>query len=93
MFSIDIDGSDETRLTDNSFTQGFPTWSHSGEKILFLVTAIHDQGKYDLYMMNADGSDYRNITPDYFPDTFLCHAGVFSPDDSIIYFIGEWWEQ
>jgi len=93
IFSIDIDGSDETRLTNNSITQGFPTWSHSGEKILFLVTAIHDEGKYDLYMMNADGSDYRNITPDYFPDTFLCHAGVFSPDDSIIYFIGEWWEQ
>ena len=92
IFIINLDGNDETRLTDNYYTQGFPTWSHSGEKILFLVTAIYDEGKYDLYMMNSDGSDYKDITPDFFPDKFLCHAGVFSPDDSIIYFVGEWWE-
>jgi len=92
IFLINTDGTDETRLTDNSYTQGFPTWSHSGEKILFLVSAIQDEGKYDLYLMNSDGSDYKNITPYYFPDIFLCHAGVFSPDDSTIFFIGEWWE-
>ena len=92
IFSINLDGSDETRLTDNYITQGFPTWSNSGKKILLLVTAKYNEGKYDLYMMNDDGSDYKNITPDYFPDRFLCHAGVFSPDDSLIYFVGEWWE-
>lgn len=92
IFSIKLDGSAEIRLTDNYFTQGFPTWSNSGEKILLLVTAISNEGKYDLYMMNADGSDYKNITPDYFPDRFLCHSGVFSPDDLKIFFIGEWWE-
>jgi Tol biopolymer transport system component len=92
IFTIDLDGYDETRLTDNYYTQGFPTWSHSGEKILLLVTAISDEGKYDLYLMNADGTDYKNITPDYFPDIFLCHAGIFSLNDSIIYFVGEWWE-
>ena len=91
IFSIKLDGSGENRLTNNYFTQGFPTWSNSGDKILLLVTAISDEGKYDLYIMKADGSDYKNITPDYFPDRFLCHAGVFSPDDSKIFFIGEWW--
>ena len=92
IFKVKIDGSDENRLTDNYYTQGFPTWSNSGEKILLLVTVIADQGRYDLYMMNADGSDYKNITPNYFPDRFLCHAGIFSPDDTKIFFIGEWWE-
>ncbi len=92
IFSIKLDGTEENRLTDNYVTQGFPTWSNSGDKILLLVTAISDEGKYDLYMMNADGSNYKNITPDYFPDRFLCHPGVFSPDDSKIFFIGEWWE-
>lgn len=92
IFSINLDGSEETRLTDNYITQGFPTWSNSGKKILLLVSATSDEGKYDLYMMNDDGSDYKNITPNYFPDRFLCHAGVFSPDDSLIYFVGEWWE-
>ena len=43
-------------------------------------------------MMNADGTDNHNITPDYFPAEFLCHTPVFSIDDSKIFFIGEWWE-
>jgi Tol biopolymer transport system component len=92
IFTIEIDGSNETRLTNNYFTQGFPTWSNSGDKILFLVSAIQDEGKYDLYIMDSDGSNITNITPNYFPDRFLCHAGIFSNDDTIIYFIGEWWE-
>jgi len=92
IFIVKMDGKNETSLTDNYYTQGFPTWSNSGDKILLLVSAIADEGKYDLYMMNADGSNYKNITPDYFPDGFLCHAGIFSPDDSDIFFIGEWWE-
>ena len=92
IYTINFDLSNETRLTDSYYTQGFPTWSHSGQQILLLVSAIFDEGKYDLYMMNADGSDYKNITPEYFPDNFLCHAGIFSPDDSKIFFIGEWWE-
>lgn len=92
IFTISINGDDETRLTDNYYTQGFPTWSHTGDEILLIVTAIQDKGVYDLYLMNADGSDYRDITPTYVPKNFLCHQGIFSFDDSIIYFIGEWWE-
>jgi hypothetical protein len=42
--------------------------------------------------MNSDGTNNRDITPDYFPNDFLCHSAVFSNDDSVIYFIGEWWE-
>jgi hypothetical protein len=45
-----------------------------------------------MYMMNADGSNSRDITPDYFPASFLTHLAVFSRDDTKIYFIGEWWE-
>ena len=32
IYTIDINGDNETRLTNTSYTQGFPTWSHSGEK-------------------------------------------------------------
>ncbi len=91
IFLIDFDGSNETRLTSTGYSQGFPTFSNNGDKILFVVSAIDDAGKYDLYMMNSDGKDVRNITPSYFPASFLCYAGVFSNDDSKIYFIGEWW--
>ena len=91
-FIINIDGSNETRLSDNGFTQGLTSLSNSGDKILFIVSAINDVGKYDIYIMNSNGTGVRNITPDYFPNDFLCRSAVFSNDDSIIYFVGEWWE-
>ncbi len=92
LFVIDADGSHETRLTNNGYTQGLANWSHSGDKIVCLVTAIGKTGKYDIFLMNADGSHYRNITPDYFPPTFLCHSPIFSLDDTEIYFVGQWWK-
>ena len=91
IFIISSNGSEETRLTHTNYSQGLPTWSHDGRQILYIVAAINDKGIYDLYLMNADGTGNRNITPGFVPDDFLCHAGVFSNDDGSIYFIGEWW--
>ena len=91
-FSINPDGSGETRLTDTGYSQGFASWSHTGDKIVYVVAAIGTVGKYHIYMMNADGTNNHDMTPDYFPDGFLCHSPVFSTDDSKIYFVGEWWE-
>jgi TolB protein len=91
-FTVNIDGSGETRLTNTGYTQCIASWSNSGDEIVFIVSAIDDQGKYDIYMMNSDGSNYRDITPDYFPNDFLCYPAIFSNDDSSIYFIGQWWE-
>lgn len=90
IYIINADGSGETRLTNTGYSQGLASWSHSGDKIVYTVSAVDTQGKYDLYMMNADGTNNHNITPDYFPDAFLCHAAIFSKDDSKIFFIGEW---
>jgi Tol biopolymer transport system component len=92
IFVINIDGTGETRLTDNSYAQGIASWSHSGDKITYVVAAIDGVGKYDIYMMNADGTDNHNITPGYFPPEFLCHSPVFSGDDNSIFFIGQWWQ-
>jgi Tol biopolymer transport system component len=88
-----IDGSNPVPLTENSYAQGLASWAPSGEKILFIVAAIDDAGKYDLYLMNADGSNLENITPAYYPPAFLCHFAIFSPDETKIYFIGEWWAE
>jgi Tol biopolymer transport system component len=92
LFVIDSTGAGETRLTDNGYSQGLPEWSHSGDKVVYIVSAIGSAGAYDLYMINADGSNNHSITPGYFPATFLCHAATFSPDDTHIYFIGEWYQ-
>ena len=89
---IPSDGSNETRLTSTGHSQGLGSWSYSGSHIVFTVSAIDDMGEYRLYMMNRDGSELRRIMPYYFPPEFLCHAAVFSRDDSALYFIGEWWQ-
>jgi len=92
LFLIDIDGTNETRLTDNGYSQGLASWSHDGSEIVYIVAAIGEEGKYDIWMMNADGSNNRNITPGILPADFLCHSAIFSADDSQIYFIWERWQ-
>jgi len=92
IFVVDVDGSNETRLTDSGYSQGIVSWSYSGDRLVYVVGAIEGQGVYDIYMMNSDGSNITNTNPDYFPTEFLCHTPVFSSDDSKIFFIGQWFE-
>ena len=93
IFLIDPISSQEIRLTNSGYSQGLANWSHSGDQLVYLVGAIDQVGQYDIYMMNADGTDNHNITPDYFPPQFLCQRVVFSIDDSAVFFIGEWWSE
>jgi Tol biopolymer transport system component len=92
IFTINSDGAQETRLTNTNYSQGLASWSRSGDRIVYVVAAINNEGKYDMYMMEADGSDNHSITPEYFPSNFLCYSPIFSKDDSEIYFIGQWYE-
>jgi Tol biopolymer transport system component len=91
-FMTRIDGTGETRLTESGYTQGLAGWDRASRRLVYVVSAINGKGAYDLYRMNADGSENRKISPDYFPNDFLSHAAIFSADDSRILFIGEWWE-
>lgn len=54
------------------------------------MAAEGDRGVFDIHMINGDGSDDRNITPDCFPASFLCHSALFSRDDSMVYFTRQW---
>jgi TolB protein len=90
IFTIDIDGQHETQLTNTGYSQGLACFSHKGDKIAYIVAAIGDQGKYDIYLMNTNGDSNNDITPSYFPTNFLCYSPIFSGDDSKIYFIGQW---
>jgi TolB protein len=92
LFTVNTDGSGEHRLTNTGYSQGLASWSHAGDKIVYVVAAINGEGKYDAYMVNADGTGNHSITPAYFPPGFLVYSPVFSGDDSKIYFIGRWWE-
>jgi Tol biopolymer transport system component len=92
IFTVKSDGTQETRLTNTNYSQGLASWSHSGNRLVYVVSAIDNEGKYDMYMMEADGSDNHNVTPEYFAPNFLCYSPIFSMDDSEIYFVGQWYE-
>ena len=92
LFCVNIDGSGEAALTETGWTQGMAVWSSSGEELVYLLSAIGTEGRYDIFTVNSDGTDVRDLTSDLFPLGFLAHCPIFSPDDSTIYFVGEWWD-
>jgi Tol biopolymer transport system component len=59
IYSINSDGTGETRLTNNSVSDTQPAWSPDGTKIA-LVSEVG--GNSDIYVMNADGTGLHNVT-------------------------------
>ena len=92
LFLVNPDSNGETRLTTTGWTQGMANWSPDGNELVFIVSAVGNEGRYDIWLMNADGSNRRDITPGYVPDGFLCHCPLFDPSGDTVWFIGEWWE-
>lgn len=69
-----------TRLTEGAGNSQDPSWSPDGTKIVFYSDRHSSEGNYELYTMNADGSNEMRLTfqggINYIP--------VWSPDGSKI---------
>ena len=74
------DGTNWRNLTNDVFLERTPTWSHDGKQIAFHSDR---SGKYQVWMINADGSNLRQIT---FTEKTGAFVPVFSPDDSRLVF-------
>ena len=59
IYVMNADGSAQTRVTNNSGDDTYPTWSPDGAKIA-LTTRRH--GNSAIYLMNADGSGQTRLT-------------------------------
>jgi len=92
LFLTDLAGGLPRNLTGTGYSQGLSSWSPSGKEILFIVSAIGEQGVYDLYTINDDGTGTSSILPEIFPAGFLIHQAQYSPEGSGIYLIGQWWK-
>ena len=58
IYVMNLDGTGLRRLTNNSYSDGLPTWSPNGRSIAF----VSDQGgAWGLWVMNADGSGRRKL--------------------------------
>lgn len=79
IYIMNADGSHQTRLTNNPAVDSYPSFSHDGNKIVFV--SARDIGQYvGISVMNSDGSNQIQLTNngDLEPE--------FSPDDSKIVF-------
>ena len=65
IYSMNSDGTNEQRLTNNSFTDFWPVWSPDGSMIAFASTR---SGVTSIYVMNSDGSYQRRLTNGTRPD-------------------------
>ena len=82
IYSMNTNGSQITRLTDDPSYDVEPAWSPDGERILF---ASNRGGNFDIYSMRADGSDVVQLTDDPAND----FAPAWSPDGALVAFMTE----
>ena len=59
VYTINVDGSGEKRLTDSPGLDAFPAWSPDGERIAF---ATDREGNWEIYSIDANGSQQRRLT-------------------------------
>ena len=82
IYVVNVDGSTQTRLTNNTASDGSPSWSPDGNKIAF--TSDRD-GNSEIYVMNFDGTSQTRLTTDPAED----FNPFWSPDGTKIGFESE----
>ncbi|MBS1796486.1 MAG: PD40 domain-containing protein [Acidobacteria bacterium] len=77
---FDKTGENWRNLTNDRFLERIPSWSHDGRRIVFHSDR---SGKYQIWTIDADGANLRQIT---FSEKTGAFVGVFSPDDTKLVF-------
>ena len=73
--TAELDGSGYRRLTESDSKDLYPAWSPDGTRIAFVSN--RSDGYFRVYIMDADGSNVVEATPDGFPRQ---HRPLWSPD-------------
>ena len=80
LYTMNADGTNETRLTNNSYTDFSPNWSPDGREIIF--STLRKFNTLDIWVLDEDGT---NEGPSSFtPPRMICLTGL--PDGSRIAF-------
>ncbi len=81
-----IDGSNKRTLTNNPAIDANPVFSPDGSQIAFVTNRGDNRGLFDLYQMNADGSNQRPIAANNGGTNF---SPAWSSDGKEIYFAND----
>lgn len=87
IYTSNITGTDEMRLTDSSTNESYPVWSPDGNLIAYSVSkgewnSPESGSTYEIYIMNADGTEKQQLTDNNAGDG----TPRWSPDGSMIAF-------
>ncbi len=84
IYVMNADGTNQTRLTNNSVSDTSPEWSPDGTRIVFESRRqfVATSGNSQIYVMNADGSNQTRLTNNTGLDLFP----KWSPDGTRIVF-------
>ena len=90
IYVANADRSNERRLTDNVAMDGYPAWSPDGKTIAFSSDRIHDGWLAEIWLINVDGSNLRQVTdspgvgdlgPSFSPDGKSVCFETYAPDE------------
>jgi Tol biopolymer transport system component len=92
VFTINIDGTDEQRLTDPAMFAGDPDWSPDGEWIVFSTYPLMEFNLVpevsNLYRIHPDGSGMEQLT-NFGVDQLRATQPRYTPDGKWIIFIAD----
>jgi Tol biopolymer transport system component/N-acetylneuraminic acid mutarotase len=80
IYSMELDGSDETRLTTSPAYDDQPKWSPDSSKIAFISDR---DGNFEIYTMDPSGGSQTRITNNFAADGFP----AWSPDGTKLAFV------
>ena len=94
LYTVNVETLEYTRLTNDYFDEAYPRWSPDGSKIAFASDRIDPPyelkisdmtGAYDIFIMDADGSNVTRISTDPFND----HTPDWSADGDKLVFVSD----